>query len=98
MVFRWKVQPHGLRKTLPLACKHVDLIVPCDLKGADKRRVRRARKRSVGGIEIYPYITLAVPLFPLRIKNASTFKPVYIKQSILKSKEMVSLATTPKLK
>ena len=34
MVFRWKVQLHGLRKTLPLACKHVDLIVPCDLKGA----------------------------------------------------------------
>lgn len=52
MVFRWKVQLHGLLKTLPLACKHVDLIVPCDLKGANRRRVRRGRKRSVGGIEI----------------------------------------------
>lgn len=98
MVFRWKVQLHGLLKTLPLACKLVDLIVPCDLKEVDRRRVRRARKKCVGGIEIYPYITLAVPLFPLRIKNASTFKPVHIKQSIFKSKEMVSLATTPKLK
>ena len=76
----------------------MDLIVPCDLKGVDRRRVRRARKKCVGGIEIYPYITLAVPLFPLGIKNASTFKPVHIKQSIFKSKEMVSLATTPKLK
>lgn len=96
MVFRWMVRLHGLLKTLLLACKHVDLIVPCDLKGAYRKRVRMARKRSVGGIEIYPYITLAVPLFPLGIKNAS--KPGYIKQSIFKSKEMVSLATAPKLK
>ena len=98
MVFRWKVQLHGVLKTLSNPHVYKLMVVPCDLKGADRRRVRRARKRSVGGIEIYPYITLAVPLFRLRIKNASTFKPVYIKQSIFKSKEMVSLATTPKLK
>ena len=47
MVFRWKVQLHGLRKTLPLACKHVDLIVPFDLKGADKRRESEGQEKEV---------------------------------------------------
>lgn len=70
----------------------------CDLKRADRNRVRSARKK-VGGIETYPFITLAVPTFPPRIKDPSTDKSVlsgrFSKATIT---DIVSLATSPKLK
>ena len=70
----------------------------CDLKGADRNRVRSSRKK-VGGIETYHFITLAVPTFPLRIKDPSAVKSVLNgRLSKAMITEIVSLATSPKLK